>query len=90
LPKLVEPRAIYLVRENIEIIKKVLPQTLSLSFVFKPAAEGQTSPEKTDRGYELRIQGPATLGPEVLDNLRLKREIRVNFKQNFEVVNDFK
>ncbi|WVZ97289.1 hypothetical protein U9M48_042838, partial [Paspalum notatum var. saurae] len=30
---------------------------------------GKTSPAKTDRGYELRSQGPATLGPDALDNL---------------------
>ena len=30
---------------------------------------GITSPEKTDRGYELRSRGPATLGSDVLDIL---------------------
>jgi hypothetical protein len=30
---------------------------------------GITSPEKTDHSYELRSLGPATRGPDTLDNL---------------------
>ena len=35
----------------------------------KPAAGDSPSPEKTADGYELRSQGPATLGADALDNL---------------------
>jgi hypothetical protein len=52
-----------------EKIKQDIIPNLSLSLnQTKPAAEGKTSPEKTDR-YELRSRGPATQGPEVLDSL---------------------
>jgi hypothetical protein len=59
---------IFVIR-HLEKLSKNYSNLISLSHLqTKPAAEGQTSPEKTDRGYELRSQGPATLG---LDALRV-------------------
>jgi hypothetical protein len=58
---------IFVIR-HLEKLSKNYSNLISFSHLqTKPAAEGQTSPEKTDRGYELRSQGPATLGLDALD-----------------------
>jgi hypothetical protein len=51
---------------SIEASKIVISHLLSLSQTSR-RQRGKTSPATTDRGYELRSLGPATLGPGALD-----------------------
>jgi hypothetical protein len=52
---------------SIEASKIVISNLLSLSPTSR-RLRGKTSPEMTDRGYELRSLGPTTLGPGALDS----------------------
>ena len=65
--------AIYTCNRTLVGEERLLSHLISLSLNESLRQRGKTSPEKTDRGYDLRSRGPATLGLDALDIVLLPK-----------------